>query len=549
MRIGIIMKTQSIPLQEIISRIVAPDLAVAERSPNLFSGLGTMQSFNQRLANQPTLDFVNYNLRGIGQVIFVNNPLSGCLILLALFIQSPWMGLMTLLGVVSSTTTAIALNLDRDTIRNGIFGYNGALVGAAFATFGFSGNGNWNLSWAIAIIIFASLTTVMSKTIGFWWATTFKAPLLGAPFIVATLLFLSLVTFIPQPLFNLESTTVISSTHNSLDLFQIITFLPSNFGQVFLADKLLAGMLIVIAVAICTPLGLLIGLAGGMLGVIAGMIWGIVPEDLYAGLWGYNSILAAMAIGGIFYAPNLRSFLIGSCCGFFSAIVIPLLAMLTTPLGLPVLSLPFCIVTVACFVLLQRSIPSVVPVALHAVTSPEEHRQRYLIAQEIISNFRRQLKIAINGGSRNFLLDQATIATKGDLRYIFDAIDTDRSGELSTEELASYLLQADGITSEDELMYLFNCMDRDKSGTIDFQEFGELMLRHQRLSTKYEAFTTYFIPIDADENDLLSIEEMNIAMTSVGESKLTREEINFLQQRTNNQLFTWNQFIEILLLT
>ena len=92
-------------------------------------------------------------------------------------------------------------------------------------------------------------------------------------------------------------------------------------------------------------------------------------------------------------------------------------------------------------------------------------------------------------------------------------------------------------------------MDLDGNGRIDFAEFGELMLRHKRLISKQDAFMTYFLPIDANKDDRISIEEMNSAMNSVGEAKLTREEINFLQQRTNSQSFTWNQFIELLLLT
>ena len=92
-------------------------------------------------------------------------------------------------------------------------------------------------------------------------------------------------------------------------------------------------------------------------------------------------------------------------------------------------------------------------------------------------------------------------------------------------------------------------MDRHNSGTIDFKDFGELILRHQRLMTEHDAFMTYFVPIYAKRNDLLSIKEMNLAMKSVSEPPLTREEIDFLQQRTTHQSFTWNQFIELLLLT
>lgn len=78
------MKTQPLPSQEIVSRIVAPKSNLLKRSP-FWWGLGTMPRLNRRWMNQPIWDFVNYNLRGFGQVVFVNNPLSGLLILIALF--------------------------------------------------------------------------------------------------------------------------------------------------------------------------------------------------------------------------------------------------------------------------------------------------------------------------------------------------------------------------------------------------------------------------------------------------------------------------------
>ena len=52
-------------------------------------------------------------------------------------------------------------------------------------------------------------------------------------------------------------------------------------------------------------------------------------------------------------------------------------------------------------------------------------------------------------------------------------------------------------------------MDRDGSGAIDFEEFGELMLRPQRLMSRYTEFFTYFLPIDVDADDIISMQEMN----------------------------------------
>ena len=77
---------EPLPLHELMERILAPEPSF-QKPKGLLSGLGTMQALNQRLANQPLLDFINATLRGISQVIFVNNPLSGLLILAAMFKQ------------------------------------------------------------------------------------------------------------------------------------------------------------------------------------------------------------------------------------------------------------------------------------------------------------------------------------------------------------------------------------------------------------------------------------------------------------------------------
>jgi urea transporter/Ca2+-binding EF-hand superfamily protein len=428
--------------------------------------------------------------------------------------------------------------------------FNGLLVGAALATFGLPGNGAWNLAWIIATILFSAMTTVLMKTIGTWFVTHFKVPLLTLPFNIATLLFLSLVLFLAQPFFNLgASAPPLPPSGETLNWFRIAASLPIGFGQVFLADKFLAGLLVFLAVALCTPIGAAVGLLGCILGIVAALIVGVAPEKLYAGLWGYNAVLSAMAIGGVFYAPTLRSILIGAACAFLSAIAGGVIGLIFAPLGLPTLTVPFCIVTIGFFLVLQRSLPSLVPVALHTITSPEEHWQRYLTAKTIITHFRRQLKSAMLGKSCKFLFEEAAESIKGNLRYVFDAIDTDRNGTLSIQELAVHLRQASQAWSKDELAYLFKCMDVDRSGEIDFHEFGELMLRHRRLMAKYDDFVTYFLPIDANEDNQISVDEMNVALSSVGEVSLSADEFEFLHQRTDGQPLTWHRFIEMLLVT
>ena len=96
---------------------------------------GTMQAWGERADGNPLLAFVDSCLRGVGQVCFMNNPVTGLAILIAMFVAEAWLGFAGVLGVVASTATAAAIGMDRGAIRAGLFGFNGVLVGAGLSLF------------------------------------------------------------------------------------------------------------------------------------------------------------------------------------------------------------------------------------------------------------------------------------------------------------------------------------------------------------------------------------------------------------------------------
>lgn len=59
------------------------------------------------------LQLVVWGLRGVTRVTLANNPLSGALILAALYWTSPWQALLGTLGVLTSTLTAVIIGQDR----------------------------------------------------------------------------------------------------------------------------------------------------------------------------------------------------------------------------------------------------------------------------------------------------------------------------------------------------------------------------------------------------------------------------------------------------
>ena len=68
-------------------------------------------------------------LRGVGQVFFCGNAVTGLIFLIALYIGGLTAGLAATVGVVTSTVTAYLLGFSEDDIDAGLYGFNGTLVG------------------------------------------------------------------------------------------------------------------------------------------------------------------------------------------------------------------------------------------------------------------------------------------------------------------------------------------------------------------------------------------------------------------------------------
>jgi urea transporter len=65
--------------------------------------------------------------------------------------------------------------------------------------------------------------------------------------------------------------------------------------------------------------------------------------EIEAGLWGYNSVLGAVAIGGLFYTLNFTTAVLAVLCASLCAILTGTFQSMFAHWGIPVLTFPFCI--------------------------------------------------------------------------------------------------------------------------------------------------------------------------------------------------------------
>lgn len=346
---------------------------------------GVMASWSRRVETMPALDFADSCLRGVGQVIFMNNPVTGLFMLAGLVAADAWLGLATALGAVAGTLAALTLGFDRAAIRAGLFGFNGALCGAGLATFYAPELSADGVVW---IVVVAAFSTVVTATLARLLVPTFGVPGLTLPFNLATLSFLLAAFAFASDELMLAAEPALPALGEDVDATLraddaggddadaegVLNALLRGVGQVFLADDAVAGLLIVAGMAVCSRIAAGFALVGSAVGLLVALSVGADGSAVYHGLWGYNSVLCAVAVGGVFYVLTWRSALVAVACAAAGALLFAAIGTLLAPLGVPGFTLAFCLATLA-FLLIRDDTPRLRPVDLTDVTTPEDHRR------------------------------------------------------------------------------------------------------------------------------------------------------------------------------
>lgn len=238
-------------------------------------------------------------LRGLGQMMFQNHVYSGVLSLMGILCNSFLLGVAALLGAIVSTSTAHFLRLSKVDIQNGLYGFNGALLGVAlWYFFGFT-----SVTF-IASMVGAALTTILR-----YYLKKIINPF-TAPFILVAWIAISLLLFV----FNIP---LIYSSPTTESTLVPLSALVKSFGQVFFQENTLSGLFFILAMIVNSKIYTIYGLYAAILGFLVAMLLGEPISAVNAGLFGYNAILCAIVL-----ADNKReSFVWVSIATFLSVIL------------------------------------------------------------------------------------------------------------------------------------------------------------------------------------------------------------------------------------
>jgi urea transporter len=302
------------------------------------------------------LRFADLNLRGIGQVMFQDNPLSGLLFFIAIAWGSfaagmPQVAIGGLVAVVAGTLTAQWLRVDASGLAAGLYGYNAYLVGLAFGTF-LGVSPLWWIYVVLAGAVSVPVTLAIANVFKSWGVAA-----LTAPFVLTTWLFL-LATYAFSAIegsglpMAAGITPIDPAAANPLAFGDFVVGVLRSIGQVFLKASLLAALLLLAGLAVNSIAAAAFALGGAIVAVATAHVLGAESDLITGGLMGFSPVLTAVALGAVFYKPGLRVALYALVATVFTVIVQGAMNVAVTPFGIPTLTAPF--VLASWFFLLPR---------------------------------------------------------------------------------------------------------------------------------------------------------------------------------------------------
>ena len=244
------------------------------------------------------------------------------------------MGILAVCGNIISTLTAHFSGYKYDDIKNGLYGFNGTLVGIAVGVF---------LQLSVGSLIMLIIASALSTWIAYFFNQQRLIPGFTAPFILAVWGMLGVCSWLIPDLLSV-SYTVIDTTQN-INYFQAFCL---GIGQVmFQGNTILSGLCFLIGILINSRKASLYTILGALLPIPRAILLEVDATDLNAGLMGYNGVLCAIALGGTGWESG-----VWAGCSVLLSTVLQILGM---SLGITTLTAPF-VISVWIILMIQKVI-------------------------------------------------------------------------------------------------------------------------------------------------------------------------------------------------
>ncbi|MEU2062722.1 urea transporter [Streptomyces sp. NPDC013455] len=293
-------------------------------------------------------------LRGPAQVMLLSRAPAGAVFCLALAAADWRYGAYALGGAAVGTGTARLLQVSGDRVEAGLEGYNACLLALCCAVFLGPDRLSTALLAAASCVVAAVATAAVVRLLRVW-----QLPPLTLPYCLLA----SAVTIAAPALSRiwphdagpaaLPRAAAEPTAPSPGELWRAFF---RNVSQVFFMDEWYVGALLLAGVFLAGRVAGLVACAGSATGILTAWALGAPAARIADGTMGYNAVLVALALCGVFLAVTPATLLYALLGAATATVVTPAVAHLLAPSGGHAFTWPFVLTTLG-FLAAARSFP------------------------------------------------------------------------------------------------------------------------------------------------------------------------------------------------
>ena len=341
-------------------------------------------------------------------IFFLDNIVAGAVVALVTFLV-PSVAILGLVSVLSTIALANFLQIRDTYLKEGFYIYNSLLVGMGIGYF----YGITLLSIVLAIF-FGLFTFVLTFSLNRIFSS-YSLPILSLPFAIVSILFY-LASYKYTALFSniLQMPSAILELH----IHPYVDEFLRSFGTILFLPYPMVGLILFMIVLYFSRILALLAILGFVAGVSFHAF--LLQMEGSFSLYNFNYILIAMALGGVFLVPHLKSYIIAIIAVIVSVFIIDATEVFFYTYNIPLYTIPFNTVVIL-FLLLLVTIGyryyNYAP-----KSTPEESLLHHISYVHRFKSDKTQIGLPFLGRWKVYQAFDGKWTHKGELRYAYDFV-------------------------------------------------------------------------------------------------------------------------------
>ncbi len=329
-------------------------------------------------------------LNGCAEILFLSGPAAG-LILVTISLLNPRVGLGGLVSVAAALLFARLGGIQGRFRESGAYVYNPMLTGLCVGfLLGIQPLGLF-VAAAAGVLAFA-----LSVTLNGIFADYLRLPALSLPFvIVSALLWLGFPGRGPGPVAVDTGAGLVQAAAAWQWLPPWIDGMLTSLGAILFTPHPAAGLAIAVLILRHSRILFALAVGGYLIGTSVGQVLTGGEADVFTDLNHFNHMLIAMALGGVFLVPSLRSYAVAAVAVVVSGLLLTAAQPISEHTGVPVFTLPFNLITLTFLYVLGRTSSPLMARVLKS--TPEETLDDHLSRRKRFGDPRPELRLPFSG--------------------------------------------------------------------------------------------------------------------------------------------------------